>query len=343
MAAAQDLIIRLKNTGCYDPIVVIAADHEDEAELAQFAITSWRHPHQDFHFGRVLVSCLTEHQWDAVAYFGGSSAPLLQEQSLSTLAADLLTSDAPRAITNNIHSSDWLLTNALDALAVYQDRFPSDNPLGWVLSQEAGIPVVGQIPSASMRLDIDTPMDLALAAGHPAVGEHLALFLESLSPTVLQRVESIRELLKAQAKNLMIIGRASSHIWQALESSTQIWVRLLVEERGMVASQRLERGEVKSLAGMMVREQGPRGFIQTLADLSDGVIWDTRVWMAAEIGWPSAEDRFAADLGLVEHIQDETLRELTMAVWDGPIPIITGGYGVVSGGLYALLETIGLD
>jgi hypothetical protein len=62
--------------------------------------------------------------------------------------------------------------------------------------------------------------------------------------------------------------------------------------------------------------------------------------MAHRGPWPSAADRFAADMGWDDQVEDSALRELTHAINNASIPIVAGGYGVVSGGLYALLETL---
>jgi hypothetical protein len=48
----------------------------------------------------------------------------------------------------------------------------------------------------------------------------------------------------------------------------------------------------------------------------------------------------AADLGWVEDVEDEALRQLTEAIEAAQIPIVTGGHGVVSGSLLAFLETL---
>jgi hypothetical protein len=54
--------------------------------------------------------------------------------------------------------------------------------------------------------------------------------------------------------------------------------------------------------------------------------------------WPSAADRYAADLGRVDEIVDPFLRDLAGAAWAAPIPIVLGGHGVVAGDLYGLIE-----
>jgi hypothetical protein len=129
-------------------------------------------------------------------------------------------------------------------------------------------------------------------------------------------------------------------MWSQLERKTQIWVRLFVEERGMVASGRLEHGEVRSLVAQALEDAGPRAFVQQLQLLSDAVLWDTRVWMAHRGSWPSAADRYAADLGWAREVRDRATRRLTREISRASIPILTGGHGVVSGSAYALLETM---
>ena len=108
----------------------------------------------------------------------------------------------------------------------------------------------------------------------------------------------------------------------------------------MVASGRIASGEVRSLLAEIVKQWGPDEFVNYLGSISDAVLWDTRVWMAHQGGWPSKANRFAADLGRVEEIDHPPLKQLTKAVIQASIPIITGGHGVVAGGLFAFLETI---
>ena len=156
----------------------------------------------------------------------------------------------------------------------------------------------------------------------------------------LDRILNLRHVLQTPASTLSVIGRASSAVWRELEERTKIWVRIYAEERGMVASQRLARGEVRSLIADMVNEFQPSVFLARLSQMSDAVIWDTRVWMGSMGSWPSAADRFAADLGWVDQISDKALRNLTLAIMESQIPVVAGGHGVVAGGLLALLETL---
>ena len=340
-AAASDLIARLLSSGRIGPVYVLAAEPDDRAALQALGAVPWLGPAGPFHFGAALGGFIEASGADELAYFGGASAPLLTSdlilESLDYLAAAV----GPAAVVNNYHSTDWAFIRQPQGLRDLAGKLSSDNPIGWVLGQEAGYAVSGLPASAATRSDLDTPADFLLLSGHPDLGPALAGFLQKAPSHLLQRIDAIRDILRTPASHVTIIGRSSSHLWQSLERRGQIWVRLLVEERGMVASGRLERGEVRSIVGEMLEAWGPTDFIRRLAAMSDAVLWDTRVWMAHRGGWPPVADRFAADLGWVNQIQDQALRELTQAIEQAPIPILTGGHGVVAGSVYALVETLG--
>ena len=108
----------------------------------------------------------------------------------------------------------------------------------------------------------------------------------------------------------------------------------------MISSQRMANGEVQSLIGQFLVDLGPEEFIARLTSLADGVLWDTRVWMAAVGSWLEDEARFALDLGWVDQITEEDIRSLAIEIVNAPIPILSGGHSTVSGGLLALLESI---
>jgi hypothetical protein len=342
-AAARDLVTRLLASRRIGPVHVAAAEPDDLAALRAMGAVPWEGPPGPFHFGTTLGRFIEATGVDALAYFGGASAPLLTDdlivQSLDLLAS----SDGPAAVVNNVHSTDWGFIRQPQGLCDLTEKLSSDNPIGWVLGQEAGYAVLGLPPSAATRADLDTPADFLLLSGHPQLGPALVAFLQQAPPHLQQRIRTIRQVLRTPASHVTIIGRSSSHLWQSLERRGQIWVRLLVEERGMVASGRLERHEVRSIVGEMLEAWGPDDFVQRLTAMSDAVLWDTRVWMAHRGGWPSVADRFSADLGWTEQIEDQPLADLTRAIEQAPIPILTGGHGVVAGSIHALVETLGPD
>jgi hypothetical protein len=339
LAAAADLTGRLVDHPAFDPILVLAAAEEDRAALSALGGKTIQPSGATFHFGTVLCQVIEAHGLEEVAYFGGASAPLLLRSHLDQALEKLRIDDRPRAVVNNLYSTDWILLNQAGILRDFVNRFPSDNPLGWVLATEAGIRVEAMAAEAATRLDIDTPVDVALLRSHMAVGHHVTQVVNTLDPKLGARVDRMMALLRTPASSLAVIGRCSASVWRMLEERTQIWIRMFVEERGMVASRRLAENGVKSLIGKMVDRLGPVEFLEWVQDVAQGLLWDNRVWMGMEQSWPDPADRFASDLGLVGKIKDARLRNLTQAVNDTNLAVLMGGYGVVSGGVYALLET----
>ena len=340
LAAACDLAERVKANPLAGPFYLLAHEQVDRLALQEIGFDPIQSSVKPFHFGDVLAEIISDNHLDRLAYFGGASAPLMGEEDLLQVFEQILRQKKPTAVVNNLYSSDWAVFNHARAIDEIKSRLPSDNPLGWVMQQEAQFDVRALPPSASSQLDIDTPADLLLLHGHPGIGRHCRDFLSQTDQPLLDGISNLRRVLQTPANTLSIIGRASSAVWKELEERTKIWVRIYVEERGMVASQRLARGEVQSLIADMVDELQPRGFLARLGQMSDAVIWDTRVWMGSRGTWPSAADRFAADLGWINQISDEALRNLTVAIKESPMPVVAGGHGVVAGGLLALLETL---
>ncbi len=347
-ACALDLIALLEAQEV-TPIIV-AAPTVDWLPETCAVIRDQDDPDTPFHFGRRLAELITRYELSPTMYFGGGSAPLLNSGMAHTIAAMLHRSEfrppgsripSHIALTDNLHSSDWVaLSNVADALPIIQNA-DRDNSLAWLLreSGEFEVRVIAAMrPAAS--LDIDTPADLAIMALHPDLQPNLARVVgdERL------RAIPVREVINVAAtpeSNLTLIGRVSPLAWQVLNNATQCWVRVYAEERGMVASGRQARHEVRSLLGEMIQLQGPRAFFDTLAGMTEAAIIDSRPLMAAQGRWPSAADRFASDLYLVDQISDPWLRDFTAAAAGAAIPVLLGGHSVVAGGLYALAEIIG--
>ncbi len=194
-------------------------------------------------------------------------------------------------------------------------------------------------PSAATRLDLDTPADLLIVRFHPRIGPRLRAILDELDwPT--ETVEGVLDVMGREGGHLTIIGRSAPTAWMALDWATRCWVRLFVEERGMVASGRLHRGEVRSLLADFIEYAGIDGFFARLASMAEAVLMDTRVLMAARGCWPSPEDRFNADLLRWEDVRDPFLQEFARAAAHMSIPILMGGQSLVNGGLMALVEIL---
>jgi CTP:molybdopterin cytidylyltransferase MocA len=340
LAAARDLLERCIAVVGKGRVFVLAAEEIDRQVLESAGAVLHACQAGDFHFGRALAHFAQQHNAESLAYFGAAAGPLILAPRIHEMLTLLQQHSGPAAVVNNLHSTDWGCLTHAHRLAEMWQRLPTDNPLGWVLAHEAGYQVEAFAPAAFSRADIDTPADAIMLAGHPALGEHLARLIKKAPPRLSDCVAEIRRVIATPASTLAVIGRSSSAVWKQLEERTQIWVRFLVEERGMVASGRLERGEVRSLVGKLVDELGAASFIEWLPTLCDAVLWDTRVWMAQRGAWPSRADRFAADLGWSDQVADPALKELTEQIDRASIPILAGGHGVVSGGVYALLEAM---
>lgn len=302
----------------------------------------------DFHFGERLAELIERYALSPVIYFGAGSAPLLNQEMVGLMQGMLhqsaygQNSQIPThiALTNNLHSSDWLgISHAHDALPIIRQA-ERDNSLAWMLHEnwEFDVRVLSGVRPAS-SMDLDTPTDLALIRHHPACPPHLA---EALRDPLLDRipVKSIIESLVRDGSRVALIGRVSPLAWQALNKATLSWIRVYSEERGMVASERLDRGEVRSLLGRLLELLGPEGFFEELSRLVDVAIIDSRVLMASHRHYPDDADRYASDLFLPDEISDPWLRDFTAAAAKASIPILLGGHGTVAGGLYALAEIV---
>jgi hypothetical protein len=307
-------------------------------------------PDHPFHFGTQLADLIEKHSIDRLLYFGGGSAPLLDSHIMDMLSGLITNAGTPTGaripshivLANNRHSSDWLcISHVQDALSVIR-KADRDNSLAWSLQEtgefEVRIPA-GIRPATSM--DIDTPADLAILRRHPDCPAHLHSALESDLLDAIP-LEEIIEVFRREGSQTAIIGRVAPLAWEAVNKVTRCWIRVFAEERGMVASQRMERGEVRSMLSELLHLKGAYGFFQTLSEMSEAAIIDSRVLMAEQLkGMPSRQDRFASDLYQVDDIQDSWLKEFTQAAKEAPLPILLGGHNVVAGGLYALAEIIG--
>lgn len=343
-ASVLDLIAALHEQGI-QPVIVAGPDLRWLPDGVQVV----RDVDRDvFHFGTRLADLVEQYQLSPVIYFGAGSTPLLNIDLLGLLHGMLYQSEYGQgsripshiALTNNMHSSDWVgVSHARDALSIMRSA-DRDNSLAWMLQEnwEYDVRVLSGVrPSSSM--DLDTPADLALVRLHPQCPPHLS---STLHDPLLDRVpvEAVLDVAARDGGRVALIGRVSPRAWGELSKVTQAWIRTYSEERGMVASGRLARGEVHSLLGRLLALLGPAGFFEELARMVDAAIIDTRVLMAAQGHYPSAADRFASDLFLVDSIADEWVRSFTAAAANAPIPILLGGHGVVAGGLYVLSEVI---
>jgi CTP:molybdopterin cytidylyltransferase MocA len=292
-------------------------------------------PAEGFHFGRRLLALIEKYKIERLFYVGGGSGPLLSAVEMRRIAEDLLSADQ-LLIANNFYSTDFAAFTPASTLKG-ADPLAFDNDLGWLLGETLGLPIRELPRTAATQLDVDTPIDLMTIKLHPAAGRHVQQYLEQLDLDISHLEESIQFFTNREAM-VVVAGRVSAATWTYLESETACQVRLFAEERGMRASGRQARGEVRSLLGFYLDEVGEEGFFAALSTLGQAAFIDSRVIFAHRGLWPSAADRFYSDLRQPEKIADPFVRHFTEAAMHAPIPIVLGGHSLVAGGLYTLIE-----
>lgn len=338
-AAARDLLETLLPISSIGRAIVATDDPIWAASLSDLPATvDLDPPGRPFHFGHRLAELIEQYGAERVLYTGGGSAPLLRSNRWAEIADRLEQADR-LVITNNVHSCDWAaFTPAREAGPLIAEQ-PNDNAIAWTLANQADFPTVGMKASAGSRFDIDTPGDLLIAHRHPEIGSYLRRYLDELGWESPQLDDVLAEMAR-EAGSLMVAGRASSAAWRSLEQRTRCWVRVFAEERGMRASGRQGRGEVRSLLADYLDLVGVEHFFEALSELTNAVLLDNRVILAARGLWPSTLDRFNSDLSHWEDVKEPFLQRLTRAAAEAPIPVLMGGHSVVAGGLMALTESL---
>ncbi|HLY27530.1 MAG TPA: hypothetical protein VKQ72_14395 [Aggregatilineales bacterium] len=347
-ASALDLIDILRSQGVQH--IVVAAPTTDWLPADLDVIRDDDALEERFHFGKRLADLVERYGMEPVLYFGGGSAPLV-DASVSGMIVGLLDrsgqigASGPMipshiVLTNNLHSSDWAAISRVGAALPVIRETNRDNSLAWLLQESGEYDVrvlSGVRPATSM--DLDTPSDLALIAHHPQLLPRLRGVLDD---NRLDRIPvmAVIDILAREGTTVALLGRVSPLAWQALNKATRCWTRVVGEERGMVASGRVEQGQVQSILNPWLKARGFKGFFEDLSSMADAAIFDSRVLMAAQNVHPDAADRFAADLYWLDAIRDPWLRDFTQAAAEAPIPVILGGHSIVAGGLYVLAEII---
>jgi len=336
-AITLDLVERALDAGVFRQIIVSTNSSRLAAKLADKPVeVVVDPPDKVFHFGQWLQQFVDRFGIEKLFYMGGGSGPLLSQEEMIRMVEKVDREDE-FLITNNFYSTDYAAFSPARALRAIEPP-ELDNDLGWLLVRQAGLNNYSPPRSAVTQLDVDTPIDLMTLQGHPALGSHLGLYLKELGLDTFH-IKQAMAFFVDRAAEVFIAGRVSSATWAYLERETACRVRLLSEERGMRASGRQVRGQVRSLLGFYLDTVGVKAFFARMADLGQAAFIDNRVILAHWRIWPSDADRFYADLCQPERIENRQLRALVEAAMAAPIPVVMGGHSLVSGGLYALLET----
>lgn len=338
-AAALDTLDHLRALPEIGEMVVATADKAFAARAAALgARIEMDPPQRVFHFGDRLAELVARYRASVPLYIGGGSGVLMDKAAWRDLAGRVL-QERQVVITNNFYSCDFAAWSPGDALARV-DPPVVDNDLAFRLGERAGLRVIPLAKNAATQLDLDTPTDLLAVSLHPACGAALRAYMARAALDTA-RIEPFRGLLQDRRATVLIAGRVSASMALFLERETRCQWRILSEERGMRASGRLARGEVRALLGFFLEGVGASAFFARLADLADAAIIDSRVLFAHRGLLPTAADRFSSDLLAPESIADPFVRTFTAAARAAPLPVLLGGHSLVSGGMYALVEGLG--
>jgi hypothetical protein len=332
-AAALDVLATLAATGRFGRRLVVTDDPALVEALAGCAVTIEPSGPQ-FHFGRRLAALVAAHGLERVLYVGAGSGALTEPAEWAALA-DLLAAGEPVVVANNYLSADYVAFAPGSALARIEPP-PTDNDLPWRLAHAAGLPRVTRPRALGGEVDIDTPTDVALLSlALPLLPPRLAAVARAAGAAAPALPRALAALADPEAR-LLVTGRVSAAAWAQLESATMRYTRLVSEERGMRASGRLARGEVRSLLGALLESIGPERFFALLGELCDVALLDTRVLFAHLRLTPGVADRFASDQLAPAAIADPAVRAFTAAAAAAPVPVLLGGHSLVSGGLWLL-------
>jgi hypothetical protein len=329
-AASLDSIEAAMGSGAFQRAFLATDEDRTTPPIPGLAVDVSAEP---FHFGRRLAGVMQRHDLGGVVYIGGGSVPLFRSDDLACVAEAVA---GGRGITNNRYSSDLVgIPTSVRSEAVA--GVARDNSLARAL-MDTGANVEELPRTIESLFDIDSPADLAVLELAGRGGTRLRA---SLAPMALDvsRYERVMPLFMDTQREIMVAGRVGSRAWQYLESETACRIRLFAEERGMEADGRAEAGTARSLLGFLLESVGPRRFFETLGELGDAAIIDSRVLVAHAGARPSREDRFLSDLGRWEEIGDDFLRDLTKAAVDAPVPVLLGGHSLMSGSLMLLNQT----
>lgn len=328
-------VVGLARAAGYAPVLAVTPSAEASAALASAGAEVTSASSAPFHLGRELRRLVATRRLERVCVVGGGAGGLLRREDLEDVRARLEGAEAI-VVSNNYYSADLVAfapASALDAI----DLPATDNPLPRLLHQHAGLPNHELPRGAASLFDVDTPTDATILLRHPRCPAPVRE-VGAWEAEQGERLAAILRLITTPEAELVVAGRVGAQVWAFLETHTACRVRMLAEERGMQAAGRDASGEARSVLGFLYAELGPRAFFSRMAELGQGMIFDSRV-LFAHLGLrPTAAERFASDLFRVDEIADPRLREFTVAAADAPIPVLLGGHSVVGGGLWALAE-----
>ena len=319
--------------------VVLAADRAPAGDMpagVEVRVDGAGATGRAFRFGEAFVALAGEMPSDGVAYIGAGSGPLLGVGEFEAIAAPLRAPGAANVIvTNNRFSSDLFALADLQRVADLDPAALTDNAIPRRLRDEHGMEVLELPRTLATQFNLDTPSDAIALALSGRGGPRLTAALAGVPAT--ERMQRAARLFIERTAEVLVAGRVSSRTWQYLETETACRIRLLSEERGMQAAGTDAAGTARSILGQLIAEAGPeRAFGVLLPELCAAAFIDIRPALVQLGIRASKADRFAADLGRVEEIEDAGLRAIVAAAAASPVPVVLGGHSLVGGALELL-------
>lgn len=337
-ASALDLLEVARQTGRFGECLLVA-DRQPADPVPEGTRLILDDVGEPFHFGRQLAAVVGNSGADRFVYAGAGSAPLFGTGELEALADGLAVGESI-CVTNNFYSADLFALSPASLLGQVDPWPPADNGVPRALKEQFAIETRELPRTTATQLNLDSPIDLVAIALAGVGGPRLRALLDDWAP-VTSRVADAAQQLTDRHAEVLIAGRGSARSWQYLERETACRVRMLAEERGMTAAGRDADGSARSLLGQLIEVAGPeRTFGELVPDLCDAAFIDLRPLLAHLGIHASRADRFAADLGQSEVIEDGRLRAIVAAAMASSVPIVLGGHSLVAGALMLLNDWV---
>ena len=271
-AATLDWVEKAQQVSEIERVLVAVNAPDFAAELRAFAprvLTSLDSP--PFHFGRRLRDIIADHGLRKPFYAGAGSGILFPHHDMQSLAQTVRNGEN-LLIANNFYSSDFVAFTPGDAIHRIEPP-DTDNDLAWRLGRQAELETLSLPPGAGSLFDLDTPVDLMIAAFHPDTPDHLRRYLAGLDLDC-RPIQHALGALRTPEASVVVAGRVGASARSQLEERIGCRVSSFAEERGMRASGRAARGEVRFVLGHFIEEQGPERLFQVLAGSADLVLLD---------------------------------------------------------------------
>jgi hypothetical protein len=335
-AMALDLLERVAGAAA-EVRVVLLSDCEELLQAARSLGCAGERTRVPFVWLEAVQQAIRERArtGEAVLVLGGSSAPFLKREQVRELAG---LAETGVVWQNNRLSPDLVLFAPASA-ALSDLACRTDNDFGYALERDAGLERKLLPRELAYSYDVDTPLDALLAARMEGAGSRLAAAVQEVAHRVPLE-EALAVLRRGDYPDVVVIGRAHPEEAEHFARRVGVRLRLYSEERGMKALGRIERGELRSLVGLLLDAVEPELFFERMSEQASCLLWDTRVLFAHRRLELTERERFAADLGRWEEISDPWLRRFVQAAQRATVPVLMGGQTLVSGGLRVLADLV---